>query len=225
MLDLFESSSKPINRLPKDGEVYYYGPIMSAGEAGSLLGALMETVAWQHDQVLVYGKTIVTKRKTAWYGDEPYHYTYSGRTKVALPWTSTLLRLKGLVEQTSGERFNCCLLNLYHNGSEGMSWHSDNEKTLQRDGAIASLSFGVQRKFSLKHQQSKETVSLFLQSGSLLVMAGCTQRYWKHQVPLMKNVCGPRINLTFRNFVQPQRTHWVPSAKPSEAVKPIFKPK
>ncbi len=158
----------------------------------------MDSIAWKNDALILYGKHITTKRKIAWYGDKSFRYTYSNTTKQALPWTDDLLQLKAIVEQRVGIRFNSCLLNLYHNGDEGVAWHSDDEYSLDSQAAIASLSFGVERKFSFKHKQSKETVSIHLEVGSLLIMKGDTQRFWMHTLPKTKSVSEPRINLTFR---------------------------
>src|SRR5690606_19052018 len=159
---------------------------------------LLGQIAWKNDEAVIFGKLIVTKRKVAWYGDSEFNYTYSNRTKRALPWTPELLELKTLVEEKTGEIFNSCLLNLYHNGAEGMAWHSDGEKDLKKNGAIGSLSFGAERKFAFKHKQTKEVVSLMLEHGSLLVMKGTTQSNWLHRLPPTKLVTKPRVNLTFR---------------------------
>ena len=117
-----------------------------------------------------------------------------------MPWNKELLELKELVEHKTGETFNSCLLNLYHSGEEGMAWHSDGEKDLKKNGAIASLSFGAERKFSFKHKVTKQNVSLQLEKGSLLVMTGETQTNWLHRLPPTKKVKMPRINLTFRTI-------------------------
>lgn len=198
-MDLFEQiDNAPINLLPKDGIVHYHGCIMSQAQADELYQQLWEQIQWQNDQAVIYGKTITTKRKVAWYADQPFSYTYSKVTKTALPWISILKQLKDLAEKHSGERYNSCLLNLYHDGSEGMAWHSDGEKELKKDGAIASLSFGATRKFAFKHKESKETVSVILEPGSLLVMKGTTQTHWLHRLPPTKKIHTPRVNLTFR---------------------------
>ena len=134
------------------------------------------------------------------YGDADYEYTYSKTTKRALPWTIELLELKSIAEEITGEKFNSCLLNLYHNGNEGMTWHSDAEKDLKKNGAICSLSLGAERKFVFKHKQTKETVSLVLEHGSLLIMKDTTQTNWLHSLPTTKLINKPRINLTFRTI-------------------------
>ena len=188
------------NLLPYDGEVYYYGLIYTHEEAALLFNLLLEEIEWKNDESMMYGKLIVTKRKVAWYGDKPFEYTYSNRIKIALPWTSVLLDIKNKVEQISGKTFNSCLLNLYHDGSEGMAWHSDGEKDLKKHGSIASLSFGVARKFMFKHKNSGTKISILLEPGSLLIMQGITQEFWLHRLPptaLVKNI---RINLTFRTI-------------------------
>ena len=105
-----------------------------------------------------------------------------------------------LLQQVTGETFNSCLLNLYHSGGEGMAWHSDGEKDLKKNGAIASMTFGAERKFSFKHKETKETISLTLEHGSLLIMKGETQKHWLHRLPPTKLITQPRINLTFRTI-------------------------
>ena len=201
-MDLFNSEPyQNTNLLPKDGTVNYYGQLMTATKANDYLIELLENIAWQNDQAIIFGKLIITKRKVAWYGDINFNYTYSKITKQALPWTTALLELKALAEATTGETYNSCLLNLYHDGNEGMAWHSDGEKDLKKNGAIASLSFGAERKFAFKHKETKETVSQVLQNGSLLVMKDQTQTHWLHRLPPTKLVTKPRVNLTFRTIV------------------------
>ncbi len=201
-MDLFEQELlTPINILPKDGIAEYYGEILPIADSGYFFNCLLNQIAWRCDQAMIYGKLIETQRKVAWYADRPFQYTYSNITKQALPWTKELLDLKQLVEQKTDESYNSCLLNLYHSGEEGMAWHSDGEKDLKENGAIASLTFGADRKFAFKHKQSKEVVSLYLKAGSLLVMKGTTQQYWLHRLPPTKKVTDARINLTFRTIV------------------------
>ncbi|MDX1602522.1 MAG: alpha-ketoglutarate-dependent dioxygenase AlkB [Salinimicrobium sediminis] len=192
--------SKPENLLPLEGEAYYFGKIFSEAQAEVHFKNLLEQVQWQHDEVMIYGKRIVTQRKTAWYGKEEYEYTYSKMTKKARLWIPELLPVKQKVEEVTGLTFNSCLLNLYQSGEEGMSWHSDAEAELGKHPAIASVSLGVQRKFVLKHKASAEKIELQLEPGSLLLMAGETQQHWQHSLPKTKKVKEPRINLTFRNI-------------------------
>lgn len=189
------------NLLPKDGTVNYYGKILSVEEADMFYNALLNGIEWKNDEAVLFGKHILTKRKVAWYGEKNFKYTYSNTTKEALPWTKELVALKELIEVKTGEKFNSCLLNLYHDGNEGMAWHSDGEKDLKKNGAIGSLSFGAERKFAFKHKETKETVSLILQHGSLLVMKDTTQTHWLHRLPPTKLISKPRINLTFRTIV------------------------
>ncbi len=208
-MNLFDSlfpslTDEPINILPADGEVYYYGEIMPLSGSDFYFQRLFNSIAWRCDQAIIFGKLIETKRKIAWYADtldgKPYSYTYSGVTKQSYPFTEELYHLKRLVEQHTGETYNSCLLNLYHTGEEGMAWHSDGEKDLKENGAIASLTFGAERKFAFKHKLSKEVVALQLKAGSLLVMKGVTQKHWLHRLPPTKKVVEPRINLTFRTI-------------------------
>ncbi len=206
-MELFDFPSDPsVNLLPGEGIVNYYGKLMSASEANAMAQALLDRIEWRNDEAVIYGKRIITKRKVAWYGEEAFSYTYSNTTKTALPWTPELLFLKNLAEKHSGETYNSCLLNLYHDGSEGMAWHSDGEKDLRKNGAIASLSFGAERKFCFKHKKSGEKIDVFLEAGSLLVMKGETQTHWLHRLPPTAEVHQPRINLTFRTIVTTSAT-------------------
>ncbi len=193
---------KTKNLLPADGIVNYYGQILTSEEAQKYYLALLNDIEWRNDEAIIFGKKIITKRKVAWYGERPFEYTYSKVTKLALPWTKELIELKQLTEHESGDTYNSCLLNLYHNGTEGMAWHSDGEKDLIKDGAIASLSFGAERTFAFKHKATKEKVSLTLEHGSLLVMKGTTQTHWLHRLPPTKKISQPRVNLTFRTIVK-----------------------
>lgn len=201
-MDLFSTeSNKNTNLLPKNGTVYYHGSLMSQIKANQYLSELLENIDWKNDQTIIFGKLIITKRKVAWYGDKNFSYTYSNTTKEAMPWTPALLELKSLAETTTGETYNSCLLNLYHDGNEGMGWHSDAEKDLKKNGAIASMSFGADRKFAFKNKESKETISMMLQNGSLLVMKDETQTHWLHRLPPTTLISKPRVNLTFRTII------------------------
>ena len=203
-MTLFDFETDPSqNLLPQDGVVNYYGKIFDSSSATRYYQILLDSIAWRNDEAIMFGKKIITKRKVAWYGDKPFKYTYSKTTKMALPWTKELLELKSTIEQKSSETFNSCLLNLYHDGNEGMAWHSDGEKDLKKNGAIASVSFGAERKFAFKHKETKQKVELVLEHGSLLIMKGETQHHWLHRLPPTKRINQPRVNLTFRTIQSP----------------------
>lgn len=206
-MDLFSQEfDSDLNLLPYDGTVNYYGSVIEAKRAKQFFNALKSEVDWQHDVAVMFGKRIETKRKVAWYAERPFSYTYSKNTKTALIFTPLLLELKELAEKQTKETYNSCLLNLYHEGSEGMAYHSDGEKDLKKNGAIASLSFGAERKFSFKHKLSGQRVDIMLDHGSLLVMKDETQSHWLHRLPPTKKVNEPRINLTFRTIVERNAT-------------------
>lgn len=198
-MDLFNSDEE-INILPYDGNAIYHGQILSNHEALLYFERLFESIEWEHDEAIIMGKRIVTKRKVAWYGNSVYSYTYSGVTKQSKIWTEELLELKSIVENISGNTFNSCLLNLYHSGEEGMAYHSDNEKSL--DSCIASLSLGAIREFSFKHKKTKLRIPIVLEKGSLLLMKDDTQIHWMHRLAPTKKVKTPRINLTFRTIIK-----------------------
>ena len=201
-MDLFNQDKNNYNILPFDGEAIYYGTVANISESKHYYEHLLNSIEWVNDEAIIFGKLIITKRKVAWYGDKAFKYSYSNTTKHALPWTKELIELKKITELKTGETYNSCLLNLYHNGSEGMAWHSDGEKDLKKNGAIASLSFGAERKFCFKHKATKQKIDVILEKGSLLVMKGTTQHHWLHRLPPTKKIKSPRINLTFRTIVE-----------------------
>lgn len=190
------------NLLPHDGTAHYHGPIFSPQEADNLFSTLLHTIPWEHDEVFLFGRKIITARQVAWFGDQGCDYTYSGKKHQALPWPDELKSLKDSIERLSNNTFNSCLTNLYHDGEQGMGWHQDNEKELGTQPTIASISLGAERRFDFRHKQSREKISVALEHGSLLVMSGNTQAHWQHQIPKTKKITTPRINLTFRKITR-----------------------
>jgi alkylated DNA repair dioxygenase AlkB len=189
------------NLLPSDGIAHLFEKWLSI-ETDVLFRALAKEVDWKQDEVVMFGKRITMRRLSAWYGDRPFEYTYSQVSRQALPWTKTLAEIKSEVEKISGETFNSCLLNFYHDGDDYMGWHSDDEPELDPNASIASVSLGAERKFAFKHKRSKETVSTFLKNGSILLMKPPTQEHWLHTLRKSKKVSEGRINLTFRTVLK-----------------------
>ena len=189
-----------IQIINKDGVAIYHPGVLSIDTANQYLIELQKDISWEQDVIHLFGKTFITQRRVAWFGDEPYEYKYSKISRVAKLWTNALRRIKEVVEANCDESFNSCLLNLYQDGNEGMGWHADNEKELKRNGTIASVSIGAERKFSFKHKVSHEVVDINLENGSALLMKGEIQQFWKHCLPKSKKISKPRVNLTFRNI-------------------------
>jgi alkylated DNA repair dioxygenase AlkB len=185
----------------KDGIAIYYGPIISDELLHTFYDDLLNKISWEQEQIVMFGKNITTKRKVAFYADKNMEYTYANKTKKGLPWNNVLIALKKIIETYTNTTYNACLLNLYHNGNEGMGWHSDDEKEIIPNSSIASFSVGAERKFSFKHKLSKETVSVILENGSLLEMVEKIQENWWHSLPKSKKITSPRINLTFRQMI------------------------
>ena len=189
-----------INLLPIDGKVRYFGGVLDPKKLEVYFSYLEKNLEWKQDQIKVFNKTRVTDRKVAWYGDSPFLYSYSGDSKVAIPWDPILFEIKDITETIISTKFNSCLCNYYPGGLVGMAYHSDDESTLQENAPIASISLGAERKFLFKHKTKNLRTSIFLENGSLLLMEGNTQKNWKHSLPKTRRVISPRINLTFRIF-------------------------
>ncbi len=188
-----------INLLPSDGEVLYFESFISQKISDVYFAALFTEVEWKQEPIILFGRSVLQPRLTAWVGDEGVSYRYSGITMQPKPWGPTLREIKSRVEEASGVKFTSALLNQYRDGSDSMGWHSDDEKELGKNPVIASVSFGATRKFQLRHRQDKQNkASIDLKHGSLLLMRGETQHHWMHAIPKTRAQIGPRINITFR---------------------------
>lgn len=197
---MFNSSEEPSqNCLPKGGEVFYWPDFFTKEESVFFYNALLNGIEWQQDEIKLFGKIHDVPRLTALYGNADKPYTYSGITMQPKAWLPELLEIKKKIETVARVDFTTVLLNLYRNGQDSMGWHSDDEKELGLNPVIASVSFGASRIFKLQHKTDKHLKqSVELANGSLLLMQGQTQHYWKHAVPKTSKIVGPRINLTFR---------------------------
>lgn len=197
MKSLFQLDPIPLH-LP-DAEIMYYPAFFDKKEADEIYEELMNSIPWQQDEITVYGKNHLQPRLTALYGNEGKSYSYSNIKMEPHPWNLLLQKIKLKIESTTGNTFTTVLLNHYRDGKDSNGWHADNEKELGINPTIASLSFGAERNFQLKHNSNKELrKSIVLEHGSLLLMKGSTQHFWKHQIPKTAKPIGPRINLTFR---------------------------
>lgn len=197
----FRHSDSPINLLPRDGSAQYLPEVLSDVHAANLMDQLQTSLAWESDQLILFGKKITPRRKVAWVGDSDCSYTYSGVKKTPQAWTPELLSIKQRMEELAQSEFNSCLLNLYHDGDDGMGWHSDDEKELDVSAPIASLSLGAQRKFAFRHKEDKTIIPVYLENASVLIMRSPTQKFWQHALLKSKKVSTSRINLTFRKIL------------------------
>jgi alkylated DNA repair dioxygenase AlkB len=182
-----------------EGDARLWPSAFRPDEAAQLFTELRQTVDWQQESILMFGRRVPVPRLVAWHGDPGTIYTYSGALHQPLPWTPPLARIRDRVSELSSARFNAVLLNLYRDGRDGMGWHADDEAELGRDPVIASVSLGATRRFCLRHRKRRNLkLDLPLAHGSLLCMAGATQHHWVHALPKTRAAVGERINLTFR---------------------------
>jgi alkylated DNA repair dioxygenase AlkB len=205
------------------GEILYFPQFFSPKVADRALNFLLENslghtpeqfddaitwtnIPWRHDTINMYGKQIPLPRLSSWHGDNDRPYTYSGITLQPLPWNTGLDYLRDQLLLLSGRLFNSVLLNLYRDGQDHISWHTDAEPELGKNPVIASVNFGESRRFLLrrheKERQSLEKIEVLLTHGSVLIMQGETQHYWQHSVPKQAKIDKPRINLTFREIIK-----------------------
>ena len=183
----------------RDAELVMMHNVLTPELADLWLTRLRQQIAWRQDLLSIGGRQSPIPRMQAWYGDAGASYSYSGLKMQPLPWTPFLGAIRQKVEALSGESFNAVLLNWYRDGSDSVGWHSDDEPELGVNPVIASLSLGATRLFRMQHKSKKQwAYKLELEQGSLLVMRGVTQHYWRHQLPKTRRAVGQRINLTFR---------------------------
>lgn len=197
MKSLFDS--EPIVFDVPDASIIYYPNFFSTEEATILFDALQKEIPWQQDDIKVYGKVYPQPRLTALFGNEGKSYSYSNITMHPHKWSPLLISIKEKIEKATEAIYSTVLLNYYRDGKDSNGWHADNEKELGTNPIIASLSFGTERVFQLKHNHlENQKINLTLENGSLLLMKGTTQHFWKHQIPKTTKPIGSRINLTFR---------------------------
>ena len=199
MKTLFDSTLEPIIFNLPDAEISYFPNFYDKVTADEIYSELQKNILWQQDDIKVYGKIYRQPRLTALYGNEGLSYSYSNITMYPHLWTLLLQKIKVKVEQVAMTSFSTVLLNYYRDGKDSNGWHADNEKELGLNPIIGSLTFGAERVFQLKHNTQKDQKkSIVLEHGSLLLMKGTTQHFWKHQIPKTAKPIDPRINLTFR---------------------------
>jgi len=182
-----------------DALIEYYPNFFEEAQAKELFDKLYHEIPWQQDAITVFGKTHAQPRLTALFGNEGKPYSYSNIVMQPHSWNPLLMFIKNEIEEICNENFTSVLLNLYRNGKDSNGWHADNERELGRNPVIASVSFGSERSFHLQHNSIPDTkLKITLGNGSLLLMKGKTQHFWKHQIPKTSKEINPRINLTFR---------------------------
>jgi alkylated DNA repair dioxygenase AlkB len=197
-MDLFTSPSTLLPIPVADGELAMLLQLPLPASNADVIAQLIADTPWRSETVTVYGKQHLQPRLSAAYGAAPY--TYSGLTIDPLPWTPLLLAIKAAVENVTAHAFNSVLLNYYRDERDSMGMHSDDERELGRNPAVASVSFGATRTFILRHKTSKQTIKLDLADGCLLLMAGALQHHWQHGINKLTKSTGPRVNLTFRSI-------------------------
>jgi alkylated DNA repair dioxygenase AlkB len=201
--DLFSDPNQlePISMC--DADVAYLQQMPLPASPTDILTRLINETTWRSESISLYGRTVLQPRLIAWYGDPGQHYAYSGIQLAPEVWTPLLLEIKKTVESIVGADFNSVLLNYYRNQRDSIGMHSDDEPELGKEPIIASVSLGDPRTFVLRHKANSDLkpIQIPLESGSLLVMRGATQKYWKHGINKSVQACGPRVNLTFRRII------------------------
>lgn len=173
--------------------------------ADSAITKLETEIPWEQEQVRVRGRGLVpAPRLSVGLGDPGLVYRYAGQMKRAKPWTPLSLFYKAEVERLTGQKVNFVLCNYYADGRSYIGPHSDDERDLVEGSRILSLSLGASRDMVFtsrggrRTRTARTTLSVQLDHGTVLSMAGPTQKNWKHGVPKRLRVDKARVNMTFR---------------------------
>jgi alkylated DNA repair dioxygenase AlkB len=196
-MNLLFPQDKIVFDLP-DAEIEYHSSLFNSEKSKELFELLKNEIPWQQDEITVFGKKHLQPRLTSLFGNDGKPYGYSNIIMQPNKWNPLLMFIKEEIESVCNENFTTVLLNYYRDGKDSNGWHADNEKELGRNPIIASVSFGAERVFQLKHTTTNQRQNINLENGSLLVMKGTTQHFWKHQIPKTSKEIHERINLTFR---------------------------
>jgi alkylated DNA repair dioxygenase AlkB len=188
-----------------NGWIDFYPQFLTLRESEVLFYHCINHLPWEQGDIKLFGKEFKIPRLESFHSNQGTSYSYSGKTLTAHPMDKQLLKLKNKIEALANHSFNCVLVNYYRDGNDSNGWHADNEKELGLNPVIASVSLGATRRFDLKHQISGENIEFELYNGSLLIMGGELQQFWKHRIPKQKKVKEGRINLTFRLIDMHQR--------------------
>ena len=196
-----ELFSNSVEQIPlNEGDVTLHRSFMDFKNANKVFELLINDLNWKQDSIRIYGRALPIPRLNAWYGDKGCNYKYSGIQMETNNWSDSLNMIRDQIEKSLSLKFNSCLANLYRNGQDSVSWHSDDEAELGKNPTICSVSFGEERKFQIRNKQNKnDKETIILTHNSVLIMQGNTQHIYEHQVPKELGKLNPRINLTFRN--------------------------
>ncbi len=201
-MDLFDQQIIPVALSPEAGssEIYFWPYWLSPHQADELLKTAIEKTVWRQDHISIAGKTIPIPRLQNWFGDPNTSYTYSRIRLQAVAFPAWMESLRLDVEERTQQKFNRALVNYYRDGQDSVDWHADDEAALGPAPIIASLSLGVERQFQLRHNRTKERLTINLPHGSLLLMGPGIQAHWQHRIAKVKNLQAPRVNFTFRHM-------------------------
>jgi len=191
--------------LPFDGSALLFPKFLEPTQTSQIFQQILDETPWEMPEMVMFGKKYPQAGLSTWFTNTGVNYVYSGITRTPHAMTPMLTGVLDRCALKSGAEYNSVLVNLYRDGSDSVSWHSDNEAVNGSEPTIASVSLGATRRFDLRHKESGETVRIDLEDGSLLVMSGLSQHCWVHQIAKTKTKVGPRINLTFRRVVTSQQ--------------------
>lgn len=198
-MDLFDHQVIPLSLTPeRESAITFWPNWLSTGDADSLLCKAIDSINWRADSIKIVGKTIPIPRLQQWFGEPGTSYTYSNIRLPAVSFPPWMESLRQAVEEQTGAAFNRALVNYYRSGLDSVDWHADDEPELGPEPLIASLSLGVERVFQLRHNQTRERISISLPHGSLLLMGAGIQSCWQHRIAKVANLQESRVNFTFR---------------------------
>lgn len=164
----------------------------------------------EESMVRVMGVRHKIPRKQTAFGEPDTNYHFAGITVAARDWSNednTLdanvgRELRCIASRTGrmlGTKFNYALINNYLDNTNGIGYHSDDEKELGKYPIIAGISLGQERLIYFKSKVTGDVIKIPLPHNSLVIMHYPTNKFWAHSIPKTAKKLGQRISLTFRS--------------------------
>jgi len=194
-----ENHQESIDKKRKMEHYQLHSNFLYEKEANALLDFLKTEIPWTQVKYFKPERGYVIVPRLSWVAGfhEEAHYPINDITPNSIP--KFLSPLKTLVEEQLHTKFNFLLFSKYRDQNDSISYHSDNERFLENQPTIASITLGASRPFVLKHKQSKKVTTLNPSHGDLLVMNNNCQKDFFHAVPKQKTIVDTRYSITFKN--------------------------
>jgi len=197
----------------------------------TVFASLKNEVAWQvmNHRGNEVPRLVAVQGQVEEDGSFPIYRHPADNSPPCLSFTPTVLQIKHRVEKVLSHPVNHVLIQMYRDGNDSISEHSDKTIDVVKDSKIVNVSLGAQRVMVLRPKKStmeaaaarvsgetttpRPSLRIPLPHNSMFVLGLKTNRYWLHAiardkrpeslksaVELSPETNGARISLTFRHI-------------------------